>query len=212
MWVCWSLWTAGAVPVLKLWVSSMWLYQPLPTENRCTWTYAKNRPYCCVRGCVTLGQMLQMFVVCCTLGEQTVLWLRLAWFVVLGGWHNGILFFSLLSSKCIFVLSLCSFSQSKIKTTPKTIHVSVFVWRRPGPLVGSALHRQRDILLHHALRLCHLSKDSFGNAPEWELCSLVFGSTSPDPALCWCADVTDCQHLTLSLLAFLQALCTGTGL
>lgn len=64
-----------------------------------------------------------------------------------------------------YLSSLCVASQSEIKTAPNRIHVSVFVWRRPGLLVGSALHRQWDILLNQALRLCHLSKDSFGNAP-----------------------------------------------
>lgn len=146
----------------------------------------------------------------CLPGEQPVLWLRLGWLVVWGGWHNEILSFSLLSWKCIFVLSLCSFSIWN-KNRPKQ-NSCFHLWRRPGLLVGSALHRQWDILLNQALRLCHLSKDSFGNAPGWELCSLVFGSTFPDPALGWHAGVTDCQHLTLSLPAFLQALCTGTGL
>lgn len=42
----------------------------------------------------------------------------------------------------IYLFSLCVASQSKIKPTPNRIHVSIFVWRRPGLLVGSALQRQ----------------------------------------------------------------------
>lgn len=121
MWVCCSLCTAGAVPLLELWVSPMWLCISLPIVSqeqmyvhKCRKKYHTavsggvwpwGRCYRCLLCAVLFGVRTP-----CLPGEQPVLWLRLGWFVVLWGWHNGILSSSLPSWKCIFVLSLCSFS------------------------------------------------------------------------------------------------------
>lgn len=35
----------------------------------------------------------------------------------------------------VYLFSLCVATQSKIKTTPNRIHVSIFLWREPGSAV-----------------------------------------------------------------------------
>lgn len=162
MWVCWSLWTSVTVPLLKLWVWSVWLcislfiiYQEQMYVHICK--KKKKKDHIAVSGGVwPWGRYCRCLLCSAPFGIKTLPaflgrkqscgsgWDGLLYLEgdTMGCSLSPFFFFFPFSHGNVYLFSLCVASQSEIKTTPNRIHVSIFVWRSLCLLAGSAFPKQ----------------------------------------------------------------------